>query len=146
MNSKETEDKISLRELVDSISILADKKDVHAQVQLFSENATSETYVNGKPFLKLKGRIEMEKGFAKFLKNVEIVYHFNGQQQVTIQGNSATGTCYCLITMIGTEDGKKIQTTIGAVYQDTYIRENNRWLINERIGNFEWQEKHKINP
>ncbi|MDJ1480925.1 nuclear transport factor 2 family protein [Cytophagaceae bacterium YF14B1] len=145
MNSQEIEDRVFLRELVDSISILADKKDVHAQVQLFSENAISETYINSKPFLKLKGRIEMEKAFTEFLKNVEIVYHFNGQQQVAIQGNNATGTCYCLITMIGTEDGKKIKTSIGAIYQDTYIRQNNRWLITERIGNFEWQEKHEVN-
>lgn len=48
MNIKELEDRASLKELVDSISILADKKDFNNQVQLFAENAVSETLAGGK--------------------------------------------------------------------------------------------------
>ena len=36
-----------------------------------------------------------------------------------------------------------MKTIIGAIYQDDYIRENNRWLIAKRLGNFAWQEKRK---
>lgn len=144
MNIVELEDRASLKELVDTVSILADKKDVHTQVQLFSENATSETFFGGSAILKLKGRKEMEEAFADFLKNFETVYHLNGQQKVTINGDNATGTSYCLVTLIGTENGKKIKTTIGVIYQDEFVRENNRWLIAKRIGNFDWQEKREV--
>ena len=133
-----------LRELVDRVSILGDRKDFHAQVQLFSENAVSETFAGGEAILKLKGRKEMEEAFGNFLNEVETVYHFNGQQVLTINGDTAVGTCYCLITLIGQEDGKKMMTTIGAIYKDDYVREENRWLILKRIGNFEWQEKRAI--
>lgn len=145
MNIIELEDRASLKELVDTVSILADKKDVHTQVQLFSENATSETFAGGSSILKLKGRKEMEEAFGDFLKNFETVYHLNGQQKVTINGDNATGTSYCQVTLIGTENGKKMKTTIGVIYQDDFVRENNRWLIARRIGVFDWQEKREVN-
>ena len=143
MNVKELEDRISLKELVDSISILGDKKDFNAQVQLFTENALSETFAGGFSILKLKGRKEMAEAFGDFLKDFETVYHFNGQQVVNIEGDKANGTCYCLITLIGYEGGKKMKSTIGATYQDYYVREHNRWLIEKRTGNFDWQEKRE---
>jgi hypothetical protein len=145
MNIKEVEDRISLRELIDKVSILGDKKDFNAQVQLFAENAVSKTFAGGKVILMLKGRKEMAAAFGDFLKDVETIYHFNGQQVVTIEGDQATGTCYCMITLIGNEYGKHMKTTIGAIYQDDYARIDNRWLIVKRIGNFDWQEKREVN-
>ncbi|MDC6390621.1 nuclear transport factor 2 family protein [Maribacter sp. PR1] len=144
MNYKELEDRIALRKLIDDVSILADKKDFHNQVQLFTEDGISETFAEGTTILKLKGRNEMSKAFSEFLKKIDTVYHLNGQQIVTIDGDGASGTSYCMITLIGTENGKKIRTNIGAVYQDTYVRENNCWLISKRIGNFDWQEKIEL--
>ena len=144
MEIKELENKASIKALVDSVSFLADKKDVHSQVQLFTEDAISETFIGGVSILKLKGRKEMETAFSNFLKDFETVYHFNGQHSVTINGNTATGTSYCLITLIGIENDKKMKTSIGAIYQDDYIRQEDRWLIAKRIGNFDWQEKREI--
>lgn len=141
MNIEEIKDRLALKELVDRVSVLGDRKDFHAQVQLFTENAISETFSGVNEILKLKGRKEMEKAFESFLSKIETVYHFNGQQVVVIEGDAATGICYCLITLIGDEGGKKMKTTIGAIYYDEYIREENRWLIAKRIGNFDWQEK-----
>lgn len=145
MNIKEIEDRLLLRELIDKISILGDKKDFNAQVQLFSQNAVSETVAGGKVILKLKGRKEMAKMLAEFLKEVETVYHFNGQQIVNINDDYANGTCYCTVTLIGNENGKQVKTTIGAIYHDHYVRINNQWLIDKRIGIFDWQEKVNIN-
>lgn len=144
MNSTELSDRVALRELIDMVSILGDKKDVHAQVQMFTENALSETFVGGSLFLQLQGRTAMEEAIDNFLKPFDTVYHFNGQQQVTINGDHATGTSYCLVTLIGFEKDKKVKTTIGVIYHDDFVRENNRWLIAKRIGNFEWQEKREI--
>lgn len=141
MDIKEIQDRISLKELIDQVSILGDQKDFQAQVQLFSENAISETIADGKTILKLEGRKQMAEAFNDFLKNFETVYHFNGQQQLAIDGDKAKGTVYCLITLIEIENDKKMKTTIGAIYKDDYIREDNRWLIDRRIGYFDWQEK-----
>ncbi len=144
MNVKELEDRISLKQLVDSISILGDQKDFKGQVQLFTENAVSETSVAGTMILKLEGRKGMAEAFSNFLEDFDTVYHFNGQHVVSIQGDKATGTCYCTVTLIGNEEGKKMKTTIGAIYGDDYVRVHNRWLIARRIGNFYWQEKREL--
>jgi hypothetical protein len=137
-------DKFALKELIDWVSILADRKDFNKQVQLFTEKAYSETFAGGKSILKLQGRAATAEAFDNFLKGFDTIYHFNGQQVVTINGDTATGTAYCTVTLIGNEQGKKMKTTIGVVYQDDYVREDRLWLIDRRIGNFDWQEKQEM--
>lgn len=144
MNNKELEDRILLRELVDKVSLLGDKKDFAKQVEFFTEHAVSETISQGKTILKLEGRKNMAVAFEKFLSEIDHVYHFNGQQLVIINGDTARGTCYCLITLIGNDNGKKMKTSIGAIYEDNYSRVNNQWLIAKRIGTFDWQEKSEF--
>ena len=138
------EDRIALKELVDTFSILADRKDVRAQTQLFTPGGTVETYRKGELVTKLNGRKEMEDAFGSFLKNFETVYHFNGQQTVTINGDKASGISYCMVTLIGTENGKKMKTSIGVYYQDEYVREDNRWLIAKRKSVFDWEERQEL--
>jgi hypothetical protein len=144
MDIKELADRTLLKELVDRVVMLGDQKDFDNQLQLFTEDALSETFSGGKPVLTLKGRKAMAAAFSDFLKDFETIYHFNGQQVVTMDGDRAIGTCYCLITLIGNENGRKIKTSIGAIYQDDYIREDRRWLIAKRTGTFEWQEKSEV--
>lgn len=144
MKMNEIGDRIALKALVDTFSILADKKDVKAQTQLFTPNATVETFVNGARVTKLTGRQEMEDAFGAFLKKFETVYHFNGQQTLQVNADKASGTSYCMVTLIGTEDGKKMKTSIGVIYQDEYIRENDRWLISKRVSTFDWQDKQEL--
>ena len=140
-NMREIEDKIELRELVDTFSILADKKEARKQTELFTVNSTVETYINGASVTKLQGRKEIGDAFANFLKNFDIVYHFNGQHLVSIQGDHATGTLYCLTYLFGKENGKRVKTTFGIRYNDEYVREKGKWLISKRTSFFEWQEK-----
>ncbi|MCE7072173.1 nuclear transport factor 2 family protein [Dyadobacter sp. CY327] len=142
--TNELKDRAALKELVDTFSNLADTKEVHAQVQLFTPNATSETFVNGASVSKLTGRDELEKAFGAFLANFETVYHFNGQQIFSLNGAKASGTSYCMVTLIANENGRKMKTTIGVIYQDEFVRENNHWLIAKRKANFNWQEKQPL--
>jgi hypothetical protein len=141
---RELEDRAALKELVDTFSILADKKDVKTQVQLFTASATAETYRKDVLVTKLTGRKEMEDAFGAFLKNFETVYHFNGQQTVTVSGDRATGVSYCMVTLIGLEGGKKMKTSIGVYYNDEYVRENGRWLIAKRRSVFDWEDKREL--
>jgi hypothetical protein len=43
------------------------------------------------------------------------------------------------VILIGTENGKKMKTSIGVYYQDEYVRENRRWLIAIRRSVFDWE-------
>src|SRR5688572_16698408 len=43
----------------------------------------------------------------------ETVYHINGQQTVDLRGDAATGVSYCLVVLIGVENGKRIKNTSG---------------------------------
>ncbi len=135
------EDKLALKELVDIFSILADQKKTQEQTLLFTENAEVVSIMNGKAQPALIRRKKLGEAFGAFLSLFETVYHLNGQQTVKINGNIATGISYCLVTLIGTENGKKMKTTFGVIYHDEYAKENGHWLINKRQSNFTWTEK-----
>ena len=66
------------------------------------------------------------------LLSFQIVYHLNGQQTVEIKGDNATGISYCFVTLIG--DGKKNQDSVR--YNDTYVKQNGKWLIKKRVSDF----------
>jgi hypothetical protein len=138
------EDRMALKNLVDTFSTLADQKETGKQTLLFTEDAVSETFVNGRVVSSLKGRKQIGETFAAFLNNFETVYHINGQQTVTLNGDKATGISYCLVTLIGAENGKKMKTTIGAYYSDDFVRRDGHWLIAHRKATFAWQEKQPL--
>ena len=56
----EIADRVALKELVDNFSNLADTKDVEAQVLLFTEDATVDSYRDGKFVSSLKGRRQLD--------------------------------------------------------------------------------------
>ncbi len=138
------EDRAALKELVDNFSILADLKDVQKQLLLFTENATVESTINGQVVGLLNGRKQIGEAFENFLNNFETVYHINGQQTVTLYGDKASGISCCTVTLLGTENEKKIKTTMGVYYNDDYEKENEKWLIAKRKSNFVWQDKLEL--
>lgn len=140
----ELEDRIAIKNLVDTFSILADQKEAQKQTLFFTEDATSNTYTNGQLSSSLKGRKQIGEAFANFLNRFETVYHINGQQTVSINGNNATGTSYCLVILISSEDGMRMKRTIGAYYNDEFVKQNNRWLISNRKATFSWQESQEL--
>lgn len=140
----EIQDRLALKELVDIFSTLADQKKTQEQTLLFTENAEVVSVLNGQAQPALVGRKKLGEAFAGFLSLFETVYHLNGQQTVKISGSSATGTSYCLVTLIGTENGKKMKTTFGIYYNDEYVKQNGTWLIAKRTSNFAWQDKQEL--
>lgn len=137
---REIEDRIAIKNVVDTFSVLADQKDIKTQVLLFTENATVASNVNGQPGMTLTGRKQIGDAFTAYLNLFETVYHINGQQTVTLNGDKATGISYCTVTLIGTQDGKKMKNTMGVYYNDEFVKENGHWLIAKRTSNFTWQE------
>lgn len=72
--------KMAIRELIDTFSILADNKDGLSQTNLFTKDAVVENYNNGKLTQTIKGNENIGKVFDDFLKTQDVVYHINGQQ------------------------------------------------------------------
>ena len=141
---KEIQDRIALKNLVDTFSILADQKETQKQTLLFTEDATSETSMNGQVISTLKGRTQIGETFANFLNTFETVYHINGQFTLTLNGDKASGISYCSVILIGVENGKKIKTAIGVYYHDDYVRQSGHWLIAHRNATFAWQDKQPL--
>jgi ketosteroid isomerase-like protein len=124
MSIQKIEDQLALKKLVDTFSNLADTKDTKAQMDLFTDDAEVISKADGKTFVS-KGKKDIEKAFADYLKLFDVVYHLNGQQTVEINGDNATGISYCFVTLIG--NGKKNQS--GVRYHDTYVKQNGKWLL-----------------
>lgn len=144
MKINEIEDRIAIKNIVDTFSILADVKDIKTQILLFTENATVESRVNGQPGMTLSGRKQIGDAFGAFLSNFETVYHINGQQTIALKGNNASAISYCTVTLIGTENGKKMKTTMLVNYNDDFVKEKGHWFVSKRTSNFVWQEKKAI--
>lgn len=137
---RDIEDRIALKELVDTFSNLADVKDVATQMNLFTDNATVDNIMNGQVANTLTGKKQIGDAFSGFLALFDVVYHINGQQTVALNGDNAKGTSYCMVTLIGKQNGKSMKTTMGVYYNDTFVRQNGKWLIANRRATFAWQE------
>lgn len=137
---RQLEDRLALKALVDEFSILADQKDIAAQMDLFTDDATVESFTNGESSSKLSGKAEIGNAFSSFLSLFQTVYHINGQQTVQIDGDKASGISYCLVVLIGEQDGQQVKTTFGVSYEDEYVKTDGKWLIAQRKSHFNWQD------
>lgn len=142
---EELENVRALRELVDNFSILADNKEAWKQTDLFTKDATVESYVNGQLISSLTGTKRIGEAFESFLANFETVYHINGQHVVSIKDNQAEGTLYCLVDLISEENGIRVKNSSGVSYKDEYVYENGQWLISKRTSTFVWQDRKELN-
>src|SRR5690349_25138338 len=73
------EDKLSLKELVDSFAVFSDLKQFEKQTVLYTEDATFDTYIYGKLVSTLKGKKQISEAFTTYYKDFETVFHMNGQ-------------------------------------------------------------------
>ncbi len=141
------EDKLAIKNVVDVFSNLADTKEIDKQVLLFTEDGVVQSYNNGQVSSNLKGRKELKDRFSAFLDNFQTVYHQNGQQTIDeLTSNSAKATSYCLIILVGKQNGKQLKTTLYTIYKDEFVKQNETWLIHKRISNFVRTEVEEVFP
>jgi len=142
---KEMEDRIAIKELIDAYSHDADRRNPEAQANLFTSNGIIENYegeptVTNKPAAILTGRKELMNGFAT-LKKYDITMHFNGQSNITLKGDSATGETYCLAHQFWKEKNQRIKMVIGIRYYDTFVRIKGSWFFARRKLIFDWTDR-----
>lgn len=145
MNTNELTNRLELKELVDTFSILADTKDVDQQLLLFKEDALVTSRIAGQQGNSYQGRQEIGQAFTNYLNLFHTVYHINGQQTVNFTDDThATGIAYCQVVLIRDEEGKEIQLTQGVRYHDSYEKIGGKWLIAKRESNFMWSRTDTI--
>lgn len=134
------EDHAALKRIVDIFSNLADDKKVKEQTFLFTEDAMVQTWFGDRPLPPLHGRAAIEESWTPFLATFDTVYHMNGQFSAEIDGDRATAVHYCTVELIGGPEGAKTRNSNGVIYNDSYLRQNGKWLIAKRIARFTWRD------
>ncbi|QEW19437.1 hypothetical protein LA6_001627 [Marinibacterium anthonyi] len=140
------EDHAALKRIVDVFSTLADDKKVHEQTFLFTENGIVETWFADTPLPVLNGRQQIEESWTPFLATFDAVYHMNGQFTAEIDGDTASAVHYCTVELIGGPEGEKTRNSNGVIYNDTYVRQDGKWLIAKRVARFTWRDVHAFVP
>ena len=145
MNTNELTNRLELKELVDTFSILADTKDMAQQILLFKEDALVTSRIACQRGNTYQGRQEIGQAFTNYLNLFHTVYHINGQQTVTFTDDThATGIAYCQVVLIRDAEGKEIQLTQGVRYHDSYEKIGGKWLIAKRESSFMWSRTDTI--
>lgn len=138
---QQLEDQAAIKRVVDVFANLADVKDIASQMNLFTEDATVETYFGETLFAAMHGREEISHVFSGFIANFSSLYHMNGQFTVDINGDNAHSTHYCLVVLISEDaQGKTYKNLNGIIYQDEYVRRDGQWLISKRTARFTWRD------
>lgn len=128
-------DQEQLRHLFDKFAVLADQKDIPAQIKLFTPDAVLVSRSDGE-VSELVGRDEIKVAFEAFLGQFDTVYHQNGQHIVEINGASASGTGYSTVVLGNAE----MRMEMGVIYSDSYVKRDTGWLIDRRESDFVWRE------
>lgn len=102
-------------------------------MKLFTPNAVVESYREGKRNSVYNGQDEIEKAFADFLSQFDSVEHKNVEHRVEVNGSNAKGYGSCEVTLANKET--RLEWTVN--YIDTYIFEDNKWLIQKRESYFD---------
>jgi len=140
----EIQDRMAIKNIVDTFSILADTKEIDKQVLLFTENGEVESKTNGQTMV-LKGRDQLKMAFTGFLANFHTVFHQNGQHTINLMGNKAEGVSYCRVLLVGKQGGKEMKTTFYVIYKDSFVKQNGKWFISHRFSDFVFTETAPVN-
>lgn len=128
--------KDELRELVDAYATLGDEKKISKQMALMVPDASYTVYMNGVVVANTTGTDKLEEEYNGHASLVKTYFTLNGQHNVKIDGDAATGVSFSQIKMIRENDGKDILTDYSVRYDDEYIRQDGKWLIKNRVGYF----------
>lgn len=128
--------KEDLRNLIDDYAYLGDEKKISQVTDLFTSDVTYKVYMGGVLVADVSGRETMEKEFNGHAALVKTYFTLNGQHTVKIAGDTATGVSFTQIKMIREVEGKDILTDYSVKYDDTYVIQDGKWLIKNRIGYF----------
>lgn len=128
--------KEDLRNLIDDYAYLSDDKKIADVMNLFTLYVTYKVYMGGALVADVSGRENMEKDFNHHASLVKTYFTLNGQHTVKIDSETATGVSFTQIKMIRDIEGKDILTDYSVKYDDSYVFQNGKWFIKDRVAHF----------
>lgn len=137
--------KEELRKLIDAYASLGDQKKIAEMMNLFTEDLTYTVFMNGQVVSSVSGRTNMEKDFLLHAAPVKTYFTLNGQHEVDIAADTATGISFSQLKMVREIEGIDILTDYSVRYEDKYVLQNGKWLIQERTGHFLIIEARPLN-
>lgn len=137
--------KEELRDLIDAYAYLGDEKKISEVMNLFTPDITYKVYMGGALVADVTGRESMERDFNEHASLVKTYFTMNGQHTVKIDGVTATGISFSQLKMVREVEGRDILTEYSVKYDDTYVFQNGKWLISNRIGYFVIIESRTLN-
>ncbi|WP_152817156.1 nuclear transport factor 2 family protein [Arthrobacter bussei] len=128
--------KADLADLVATFAITSDERRLPDQMKLFTPDAHVEIWMGENLAFDISGTEKMLEIFTAFTADVKRLFHMNGQQIFTVNGDTATGIVYCEAKLISGESNAETITVSSIRYDDTYVLRDGRWLIATRISHF----------
>ncbi|EHS59617.1 nuclear transport factor 2 family protein [Paenibacillus sp. Aloe-11] len=128
--------KSELRELVDAFSNLGDEKKIPEQMLLFTPDGRYKVYFGDQLVSDISGTKQLAEEYTGHASLVKRYFSLNGQHNVKVDGDTATGISYSQLKMVRDEDGKEVITDYSVRYDDEYVRQNGTWLIKVRVAHF----------
>ena len=130
-----SEHREAIREVIDRFAIL--EIDVAEQAKLFTPDAHVEVYAaGGSLMMEFDGRDKLVELFSGAMAAVKTAYHFNGQQVITIDGDTATDIHYGKALLVQEINGEDVIVEHSIRYTDTLVLVDGAWLISRREQHF----------
>lgn len=147
MRGAKAQDRLAIRELVDAYAHFADRRDVSAQVALFTPDTHFVVYYSesaaSEPDLELHRSDDLAPIFED-LARYRATTHFNGQSTVHIDGESATGETYCLAHHVSVDGDSQTLFVASIRYYDTFEKVEGTWLFAERKLHVDWMDTRAL--
>ena len=125
------EHKEAIREVIDLFSTL--EIDAEAQAKLVTPDVHFEVYApDCYVMVKLDGRDKLIEVFKEAISPIKTAYHLNGQQLITVNGDTATNIHYGKAILVQEIDGTEMVIDRSYRYSDTLILVDGTWLIKRR--------------
>jgi hypothetical protein len=140
----EAADRVAIRELQDAWAHCADRRLAQQQADLFTQDGVVAIYqgsdpASSDPVATHRGKAEILDGLS-ILRQYDQTTHFNGQSDVHVDGDRASGELYCLAHHLWIRDGQRTLMVMSIRYYDTMVRAGARWLFQERKLIIDWTD------
>jgi hypothetical protein len=140
---QEAADRLAIRNLIDQYAYCADTRDAKGQMALFTEDTRFIVFMDAKssqPSQVINKRADLFPIFDN-LNTYRATMHFNGQSIVVqLKDDYATGIAYCIAHHQTFEDGVQKLMIANIKYNDSFVKQNGKWLFAERTLMVDWIE------
>lgn len=139
---KETDNRFSIRELVDNYAFFADIKETDNQVALFANDYKLEVFYDSTtPTQTVVGKDNLKQLFLDSLTPFAKTMHFNGQASVVFKSETeAEGIVYCRAFHYNNIDNVEKLMIATIKYLDKYKKLEDKWFFAERKLLVQWME------